>query len=223
MTRPLLAALLLLSVSASAAPSRIGCAPVRPSDSSESELRPRLAGPGTRVAQPARRPGAYWDLGDGRTARLSLYFIKDCRIGMTTGLGHESSSPDVNEAVADFARTVARDAPAWTLSVERPNTIVLAGAGKRYSTDLPSLLQARLDAAMPIALGEENAGLLHDGASFFLSRPDVEQSLLLLRERYLLPAWTVYDLTPYGLPRVAALLEKDDDGKDVATFWPLAD
>lgn len=223
MTRSLLAAVMLLAVSSSAAPSRIGCAPIRPQDGVESELRPRLIGPGTRVAPPARRPGAYWDLGDGRTARLSLYFIKDCRIGMTTALGHESSSPDVNEAVTDFARKVERDAPGWTLSVERPNTIVLAGPGRRYSTDLPSLLQARLDAATPITLGEEAAGLLHDGASFFLSRPDVEQSLLLLRIHYLLPAWAVYDLTPYGLPRVAALLEKDGDGKDVATFWPLAD
>lgn len=223
MTRPLLAALMLLAVSSSAAPSRIGCAPLRPSDGVESELRPRLVGSGVRVMQPARRPGAYWDLGDGRTARLSLYFTKHCTVGMTTGLAHQSSSPDVNAAVADFARTVASQAPGWTLSVERPNTIVLSGAGKRYSTDLPALLQARLDAATPVALGEEKAGLLHDGASFFLSRPDVEQSLLLLREHYLLPAWTVYDLTPYGLPRVAALLEKDAEGGDVATFWPLAD
>lgn len=223
MTRSLLAAVMLLAVSSSAAPSRIGCAPIRPQDGVESELRPRLAGPGTRVTRPARRPGAHWDLGDGRTARLSLYFIKDCRIGMTTALVRESSSLDIDSAVTDFAQSVARDAPGWSVSVERPNTIVLAGPGRRYSTDLPSLLQARLDAATPIALGEEDAGLLHDGASFFLSRPDVEQSLLLLRIHYFLPAWAVYDLTPYGLPRVAALLDKDAEGKEVVTFWPLAD
>lgn len=230
MTRALLSTALLLAASAHAAAPRpvVGCTPVYPihvdQKAFERDSRPRLSGPGARIAERARQPGVVWELGEGRTARLSLYLTKHCALGLTTGVGHESSSPDLVGAVAGFAETVRKEAPGWALSVELPNTIVLSDGAKRYSTDLPALLQARLDAATPATLGGETVGLLHTGASLFLSRPELEKSLLLIRENYLVPAWTVYDLRPHGLPRLAALFEQDAVTRaDFVTFWALPD
>jgi hypothetical protein len=216
----LLPLLLLCASAASAETGKVGCTPVQAAPVSAAQFEPQktaVKGEGAAVARLADEPGVAWDLGEKRTARLSVYLTRECALGMRTSVasGGESSSPDPNSAVADFAERMRRDAPDWTLTVTPPNTITAAKGAASYTTDLRKLLALRLDAATPVTLNGVPVRVLFDGWLLFIVPEDARKSLNLSVRSTVYP-WAYYDLTPYGLPRLVA---RFDDGK--AVLWAL--
>lgn len=217
----LLAVLSFCAPGASARPVRVGCTPVEAARLGGEELerahKPRLRGEGAAVALLDRSPGVAWDLGDERTARLSVYLTRTCALGLTASVvsGGQSSSTDLNSAVETFSRMLSRDAPDWALSVEPPSAISIRRGETAHSTDLRKLLQARLDAATPIRLNGLPVRAVFDGFLLFLVPEDPRKSLNLSVRSVAYP-WAYYDLTPYGLPRLVARFDKDK-----AVLWAL--
>lgn len=219
--KALLPALLLCASGAAAEIAPVGCTPVAAEliDAGKfaRELKPLASGEGAAVPRLAERPGVVWDLGDGRSARLGVYLTRTCELGMTVSAvsGPQSSSPDPSSAVETLAAMLKKDAPDWTLSVEPPNTITVRRGEEVRSTDLPGLLQARLDQATPVVLNGARARVLFDGWLLFIVPEDARRAVNLSVRSSVHP-WAYFDLTPYGLPRLVA---RFDDGK--AFLWAL--
>lgn len=220
-TRLLLPALIFWASSASARSAPVGCTAVEAAaispEAFERDLKPAARGAGTEVPKLAGKPGAAWDLGENRTARLSVYLTRECRLGLSVSVasGGESSSPDPSSAVQDLARMLAADAPDWTLAVTAPNTISVSRGEVRHSTDLGALLQARLDAGTAANLGGSPVRAVFDGWLLFIVPEDARKAVHLSVRSTVHP-WAYYDLTPYGLPRIVARFDKDK-----AVLWTL--
>lgn len=213
-------AFLLCASGAAAQIAPVGCTPVAAEMiGAEAFAREKAFATGEGAAVPRRddKPGAVWDLGDERKARLSVYLTRTCELGMTVSAvsGGESSSPDPSSSVETLAAMLKKDAPDWTLSVEPPNTIKASRGETVYSTDLPKLLQARLAAATPITLNGKPVRVLFDGWLLFIVPEDARKAVNLSVRSTVHP-WAYYDLAPYGLPRLVA---RFDDGK--AVLWAL--
>jgi len=221
MTRLLLPALIFCASSAAAQSAPVGCTAVEAATISpealERDLKPLARGAGTEVPVIAGKPGAAWDLGENRTARLSVYLTRECRLGLSVSLVSrgESSSPDPSSAVESLARMLAADAPDWALAVEPPNTITVNRGEVRHSTDLGRLLQARLDAGTAANLGGSPVRIVFDGWLLFIVPEDARKAVNLSVRSTVHP-WAYYDLTPYGLPRLVAHFDKDK-----AVLWTL--
>lgn len=220
MNRLLLPVLILCASSAAAEIGRVGCTPVAAEAIDAGELervhKPSLRGEGTAVARLKGEPGVRWDLGDKRTARLSVYLTRDCVLGLTvSSAGGESSSPDPSSAVETLARMLGADAPDWTLSVELPNKIQVRRGAEAYSTDLRQLLQARLDAGTSLSLNGAPVKVVYDGWLLFIVPEDAEKAVNLSVRSSIHP-WAYYDLTPFGLPRLVARFDGDK-----AVLWAL--
>lgn len=219
--KKLLPVLLLCASNAAAQIAPVGCTPVAAepiaADAFAREMRPLARGEGAAVPRRVDKPGVAWDLGDQRTARLSVYLTRNCDLGMTVSAasGGESSSPDPSSAVESLAAMLRKDAPDWTLSVEAPNTISLRRGETVHSTDLPKLIQRRLDAATPIELDGARVRVLFDGWLLFIV-PEDSRKAVNLSVRSTVHPWAYYDLEPYGLPRLVA---RFDDDK--AVLWAL--
>ena len=219
----LLVAVLTLNIPrAAAAPAsmKVGCTPVEAfpitQELFEREFKPKLSGAGIAVPQQPRYPGVHWDLGDDKSARLALYYTKTCKMGLRTSVRHSQSSPDLDGALRDFAKTLREEAPDWTFSVTPPNTIAVERGGVRHATDLPALVQARLDAATPVVLGATPVRILFDGGSIAVTPADLEKGLHLERANWSAPSWAYYDLTPFGLPKLVMQFDKPG-----VTVWAL--
>lgn len=214
-------ALLLRASAAAAQTSRVGCTPVAAevigAEDLEREHKPRLRGEGAAVARLKRDPGVEWDLGEKRTARLSVYLTRACVLGLKVSAvsGGETSSPDPASAVETLSRMLRADAPDWALSVEPPNTIQVRRGAELHSTDLRKLLQARLDAAIPVSLNGAPVKVIYDGWLVFIVPEDAEKAVNLSVRSSAYP-WAFYDLTPFGLPRLVARFDEDK-----AVLWAL--
>lgn len=222
--KALLPALLLCASGAAAQIAPVGCTPVTAemidAAAFAREKAPFAKGEGAAVPRRDGKPGAVWDLGDKRTARLSVYLTRTCELGMTVSMvsavsGGETSSPDPSSAVETLAAMLKKDAPDWTLSVEPPNTIKASRGETVHSTDLPKLLQARLAAATPIELNGKPVRVLFDGWLLFIVPEDARKAVNLSVRSTVHP-WAYYDLTPYGLPRLVARFDEDK-----AVLWAL--
>jgi hypothetical protein len=214
--------LFLLMASGAAAQSPVGCTPLPAAVLSAEEFardyRPLAKGDGATVRARAKGPGVTWDLGEKRTARLSVYLTLECALGLTAGVtgGFENSAPNPQDAVDALAKQLLALAPDWTFSVEEPSTMRLSKDGVEHATDLPKLLQLRLDAATPVDLGGTRVRVIFDGWMLFVVPADASKSLNLSVRSTVYP-WALYDLTPYGLPR---LLVRFDEQKSAA-LYPL--
>ena len=198
----------------------VGCTPVAAEMiGAEDFAREKALARGAGAVVPLRndKPGATWDLGDQRSARLSVYLTRTCDLGLTVSAatGGESSSPNPNSDIESLAAMLKTGAPDWTLSVEPPNTISVRRGETVHSTDLRKLLQARLDAATPIELNGMPVRVLFDGWLLFIVPEDARKAVNLSVRSSVHP-WAYYDLTPFGLPRLVA---RFDDGK--AVLWAL--
>lgn len=219
--KALLPALLLCASGASAQIAPVGCTPVAAesidAEAFARELQPLASGEGATVPRLGDKPGVVWDLGDGRSARLGVYLTRTCELGLTVSAvsGGQASSPDPSSAVETLAAMLKKDAPDWTLSVEPPNTIAVRRGEEVRSTDLPRLLQARLDAATPVELNGKPARVVFDGWLLFIVPEDARKAVNLSVRSSVHP-WAYYDLRPYGLPRLVA---RFGDGK--AVLWAL--
>lgn len=217
----LIPALLLCASGAAAQTARVGCTPVAAAVLSAEELervhKPLLRGEGAAVARLERDPGAQWDLGENRIARLSVYLTRTCALGLKVSAvsGGEVSSPDPNSAIETLSRMLLADAPDWTLSVEPPNIIQVRRGAELHSTDLRKLLQSRLDAATSVSLNGSPVKVIYDGWLLFIVPENAEKALNLSVRSSVHP-WAYYDLTPYGLPRLVARFDKD-----TAVLWAL--
>lgn len=213
----------VLSAAALAAqPTSVGCTAVEAEavspDRLERELKPLARGEGAKVALlPEPAPGVEWDLGEKRRARLSVYLTRECVLGLSESVtgDFDSSSPDPNSAVRSFAESLRRNAPDWTLSV-RGGVLAIERGGVARSTDLRSLLQARIDAGTAVDLGGSPVRAVLDDWLLFLVPKDASKALNLSVRSTVYP-WAYYDLTSYGLPR---LLVRFDKGEG-ARLWAL--
>ncbi|MBI2386094.1 MAG: hypothetical protein HYV14_08775 [Elusimicrobia bacterium] len=221
MKKLLLPVLLLCASNAAAQIVRVGCTPVEAEPMSTEELerdhKPLLRGEGAAVALLARAPRVEWDLGEKRTARLGVYLTRACALGLSVSVvpGGELSSPYPDSAIAELSRMLKNGAPDWALSVTPPNTISVRKGAQVHSTDLPKLLQRRLDAATVIAMNGSPVRVIFDGWLLFIVPENAEKALNLSVRSSVYP-WAYYDLTPYGLPRLVARFDKDQ-----AVLWAL--
>lgn len=219
--KALLPALLFCAVGASAQVADVGCTPATAetvgADEFKRDYEPLTKGAGAEVPKLAGEPGAAWDLGEKRTARMSVYLTRNCELGMSVSVvsGGRTSSPNPQSAVETLAALLKTDAPDWAFSVEPPSTIKLKKNETAYSTDLRKLLQLRLDAATKIELGGAQVRAIYDGFLLFIVPEDAGKSVNLSVRSTVYP-WAVYDLTAYGLPR---LLVHFDENK--ARLIPL--
>jgi hypothetical protein len=212
-----LALILLFPASAQAA--GIECVPVRaekiaPADF-ERAVKPLTDGTGLEVPTEKRPAGVSWDLGDSRTARLNVYWTKTCDLGLTTGLTFDSSSPNPDAALADFAKELAGTVLDWRTTLPTPRSLQLAREGVVYRTDVDALVKARLAAATPLTLNGAKVRSFYDGWSLFIATDDAGTAVNLSVVSTVYP-WAYYDLRPWGLARLAVRFDGDK-----AVLWSL--
>ena len=221
--KPLFSLLLLCAPAAFAQepkPAAVGCTPVSAEligEAALARLSQPLAPAPARVPLRHDKPGAVWDLGEKRSARLSVYLTRACTLGLSVSAvsGGESSYADPQNAVEGLARMLAKDAPDWSFSVTPPNTIAVSKDGVTHSTDLGKLLQKRLDAGTTVVLNGAPTRMLFDGWLLYIVPADASKALNLSVRSSVYP-WAYYDLTPYGLPKLLVSFDKD-----AAVIWPL--